>query len=541
MKTLITYSIIFINFFSQSAFAGSNPVSEKVTGKTKVVSYDYNDDKKIDLIETYESGELVKKEQDLDFDGVMDETREIKAYVSDTEPVETITRKDRKLKVYRNEKLKLFITTTEIDTDGDGKYDKTITDHEAIGQKKGEACDPTISPFLNAATVLEADITKAMGKLNNGFIKTDFGYKIHQSCFSSWGVKTFSSIMSQSMGQGLSCLSDLAQKNTKANPKAPNGALNNLMGLKRLIEKDHVSIVCNEAGYDWKGTAGHASTSKEDKITNPKANHPFISLSPAYPKKPGKGTEEEVAELTKTIFHEQLHNLGIRHGEGIEYPYSCETCCLPTKDDSKEAVTAACKICSGQYESNKAGAESYVKDAVVWGEVTYNSNQSLKAVVNYIKENPKSQSGIILFARANAGIMAPVGTEMAKILKSKFPKLSKDEQTNLDMALQYKDSAHISAQASKARVLAEANIALYYDNDPAKALSVLESNKAILKSIVAQSKKKPANTAEKYTFQQMFTDSKKALVDIWLQNYPKNVDDAKSDKAYTILKEVGLI
>lgn len=288
-------------------------------------------------------------------------------------------------------------------------------------------------------------------------------------------------------------------------------------------------------------TAGHASTSASDKITKPiAASHPYISLNPNDPKVKNKPKDDEIKEMTKTIFHEQLHNLGIRHGEGIEYPYTCETCCLSNPKDDKDMVATACKVCAGQYDSTKKGKEAYLVDIVAWGEANYNSTQSSKSVINYLKENPKSQSGIIVLSRAFAGYFNPVGAEMAKLLKSKFPNLSKEDQANLDKALASKDEKHISSQSDKAKVIAEANIRLYYENDPAKTLSYLEANKSVLKSIVEQNKK-PKNDLEKYTFDQMVTDSKKALVDIWLQNYPNNVDEAKSDKAYQILKETGFL
>lgn len=530
-----------INFLTLPLYAGSRPILTKNQGKLKVVSYDYNDDSKIDLIETFSGDDLVKKEQDLNFDGIMDETTEYFKYTSDTEAIEIITKKDRQAKVYRNLKLQLYISTTTIDTDGDGKYDRTITDHTEISQKKESPCDPNLIPFLQSATNLESDIEKVMGKLNNGFVQTKFGHKIHQSCFKNWGVKNFSSILSQSMSKGLSCLSELAQNNKKNAPTATNGALNNLMGLKRLIENEQVSIICHESDYNWTGTAGHASTSKEDKIAGLQVNHPYLSLSPNNPKNKGKATEEEMDEMKKTLFHEQLHNLGIRHGEGIEFPYTCETCCLPSKDDSSEAIASSCKICSGQYDLNKNGQESYAKDAVVWGEHNYNSAQSLKAVVNYIKENPRSQSGITLFARANSGIFSPVGIEMAKILKSKLKNLTASDKENLERALEYQDVGHIATQSAKAKVIAEANIILYYEGDPEKALSFLETNKSTLKSILAQSKKTSTKENDKYTQEELLKDSKRALFDIWLQKYPKNAGEKNSSKAYDILNEVGLI
>ena len=134
-------------------------------GSSKVIYHDYNDDKKVDLIETYEKNILVKKVQDVNFDGEMDETTEYFYHTKEDSPFEIVTKKDRRKKSYRNEKLKKIISTTEIDTDGDGKYDKTITDNYPLVQEADPCYDQQKKEWTQAEDLSKA-VSRATGQIN---------------------------------------------------------------------------------------------------------------------------------------------------------------------------------------------------------------------------------------------------------------------------------------------------------------------------------------------------------------------------------------
>jgi hypothetical protein len=50
------------------------------------------------------------------------------------------------------------------------------------------------------------------------------------------------------------------------------------------------------------------------------------------------------------LFHELFHNLGYKHGEGIDFPYLCDSCCFPDKGlSANDALKArTCEMCAGK-------------------------------------------------------------------------------------------------------------------------------------------------------------------------------------------------
>lgn len=508
-------------------------------GTSKVQYHDYNGDKKVDLIETYEKNVLVKKVQDVNFDGEMDVTTEYFYHTKEDSPFEIVTKKDRQTKTYRNEKLKKIISTTEIDSDGDGKYDKTITDNYPLIQEADPCYDQQKKEWSQAEDLSKA-VSRATRQINGGYVQNELGYKIHQSCMENYGSKDFSKLVTMTMNKGMSCLNDLAKKNTQQNPKAPNGALLNFKNLSRLLEKDKVTIVCHQTDYKWDGVAAHASTGPEDKIESLKVNHPYISMAPKYPAIKGRPTEKETTHMSQTLFHEQLHNLGIVHGEGVEYPYSCEKCCLGSADEYEGVVDAACKVCAGQYDMSKGVSQQYLIDTLTWGEKSFDNSKAERAIAKYQKENSKNQWATILFARSNSSAFSAMGIEMAKILNKKFVNMTPADKSNLEQALTYKDQPQIQAVSAKAKIIAESHLKYFYDNDPTAALKHLESNKATIKSILAETKKSGVSEEQSYTNQKLLQDTKNILEEIWFEKYPNN-KLPHNDKAYSLLKETGLL
>ena len=197
------------------------------------------------------------------------------------------------------------------------------------------------------------------------------------------------------------------------------GVLRNTQDLRNLLDKNNISIVCSEKEYDWERTLAHASVSSENKILDPPTKHPFISISPNASNRVASLNKEENYKLKKTIFHEQLHNLGYRHGGDIEYSYACEDCCF--SNDEKEKTTA-CKICTGDY-TNSTDIR-YIEDLFAYSKVKYSNTVfkiGIKAAISYLKENPKNIEGISLLASAlSADYFNPIGSQLAAtVIKKK--------------------------------------------------------------------------------------------------------------------------
>lgn len=542
------YSLVCFFLVLSTTIAANEKIvlkSEKLANGDKKLSLDLNQDGKADTFQVFRNNVMLSQEKDSGFTGKIDEWFEYSDYVNPTTPV--IVKKadtngdgkvDRIESIYRDPKRKKLITTYQIDSANNGKFDKTWTNVTALEQKDQEGlCSGTAVSEEELVKNLYKNVSKASSQINNGFIVNEQGYKIHQSCLENWGADEFPSMFKNSMEQGFQCLRRLANDNVKNNPSAPNGAKKNMVGLLALLQTSGISIVCGEKGYDWKGTAGHASAYPAEKMSDPKVNHPYISINPNYPKTKRKATKEEKDELMKTMFHEQLHNLGIVHNESnIEYPYTCETCCLPSKEDKPEDVAISCKICSGTYTSNKD--QAYLKDFIEWGQKTYNATRAQKAVVAYQMEKPQDRFGLFAFADVSSGVFQPIGIEVAKMLKTKFPERTKEEEAILEKSIGNEYFDHNRRAAPYAKLAAEAHIALYYDHDENKTLTFLENNKRALRELA--NRKKSASQNDKYVIDNVYDHLDDMIAKIWMKGYPKN-QGPNSDRAYNLLKSTGFI
>ena len=62
-----------------------------------------------------------------------------------------------------------------------------------------------------------------------------------------------------------------------------------------------------------------------------------------------------------------MHNLGYLHNDDIEFPYTCDDCCIghaPGYEISDEAKEMACKVCTGNYTNSTD--KDYLKDIAKW-------------------------------------------------------------------------------------------------------------------------------------------------------------------------------
>jgi hypothetical protein len=177
---------------------------------------------------------------------------------------------------------------------------------------------------------------------------------------------------------------------------------------------------------------------------------------------------------------------------------------------------------------------------VKFGEDTYNPEVSTNILRKFGNENPKSQWGIIIHARSIAHQYSPMGIEMAKILKTKFPNKSTEEEAHLNKALEYQNSPINKALASEAKAIAEATINFYYDNDLNKTMDTLEKSKVQIKKIIMNAKKITNNDYENYTNKNLLKDMTRILDAVFMNGYPNNVDKHTSLRAHAMLEEFQL-
>ena len=499
----------------------------------KKVEADLNQDKKIDRIETYKNDVLITVERSTNFSGRFDETILYYNYTSSREPVEiqkldtnSDGKVDKIVTSYEDRDLGLLVYTTEVDADFDGKFEKKWTSHTKLKQEANCIIGFGLenSPLLS----LDKDLKKVRYSLDNGYVKTGWGYNIHQSCLDKWGARKFPALLKETMQKGLQCFSRLAEENKLENPKLPNGAYQNLKNLQYLLKTKPVTLTCAEKKYDWEGTLGNASTSPADKIESLNIIHPYVSLNP-NPK-----TKSEEGQLAGTIFHEQLHNLGYRHGKDIEYPYACEVCCI--MKDEGENTANACKICRGAY--NGTSDKRYVLDTIAFGKSSYNLKIASKAVLEYQKEFPKDRFGIFAYAYASSGVFDPVGMELGKILKEKIVNRTKEEDALLDKSLEYQDDKTLKAVSPYSKLAAQVHYLIYFEQDKTAAMALLEKEKEKIKNLL-RLKANVKIDEENYVYTSII---KKLDDDLSSMSFSKNPQDADvSNKAYKMLKDTKLI
>jgi hypothetical protein len=489
----------------------------------KVEKFDLNKDKKIDRIKTFNEDKLIKIEEDRNFDGNIDFTTEftVKGFSSvEKQDSNFDGRIDRvkKIQIPINKKVKIF---TQVDKDFDGKFEIQYTSTIDSDQKKDNHSCSFKAQSLNQLNAL-ADLSLMAAADPDGFIATDFGYKIDASCVDKWS-NDFIKNMKESITTGMSCLDKLSKVKTVN----LSGAQKNSSDLQALLDSKSIKILCSEeSDYEWEGTAGHASTdSSSEAIASPKASHPFISLNPFDPENKENITAEEISELKKTVFHEQLHNLGHRHSHSIEYPYACEDCCF----DGNDPGSISCKICIGDYKSEVD--LSYMKDLATYSKE--NSSVNAKgALFNYFKENPKDITGLSLLANMQNDIFNPMGPALAKVIQDRMITLDPQDSIYISQASEWSGIDLFNPSKVTASTIANATVDLYYEKDASKAIALLEKSKDIIikefSDLDAKGVTEPDYLYIKYELKQSL-DS--LIYEMWINDYP---DDKNSDKAYEL-------
>jgi hypothetical protein len=307
-------------------------------------------------------------------------------------------------------------------------------------------------------------------------------------------------MIKDSITQGLSCLTKLSQSGMR-------GAARNLSSLESLLSTNNVQILCNETSYDWKKALAHATTGTERAKEELPLVHPGISLGPANF---NERTSEGDLEFKRTVFHEQLHNLGNRHGVDPEISYTCEKCCFP--GDRPDETEAACKVCGGDYSS--ITDRGYLEDITNFGEKTFSTREATAATMAYLKENPGDELGLAYLAINTGGIFGPVGDELGEVLASE-KSLSEEDRSVVERARKYKDYAPLLPYRPGGRIVAEAYVRLYRDGNAEEAISYLRQNASTLKAQMALR----SGENGKYMADNIKENVDKLIFEVWIKGY----------------------
>ncbi len=207
---------------------------------------------------------------------------------------------------------------------------------------------------------LAADVIRAAGELLPEWtVVTDLA-RVQRSCLQNYGTE-FSTLVTESIQQGLTCIQELDRNATER----PSGARLHLDRFRMLYQQSgSISVICSETDFDWEGVNAKATTNRGQRMGG--LEFPVVSLNPHYRYTGQPAHLTTTGELLKKgIFHEAMHTLGYRHGTHPEYAYACADCCFPKADDPDYFKASACRLCQGNYQ-DRISDPRYLEDLVAW-------------------------------------------------------------------------------------------------------------------------------------------------------------------------------
>ena len=479
-----------------------------------MTEFDLNHDGKIDFSETTVDKILVNRKEDLDADGSFD--RQTSFDPDASEMFFRVVEEKKTAESPRSRNVfwvelgqKRIFTLTQIDDNNDGSWDQEIQESTDLYQKK-ENCEVEDEISKLSKTSLKA------ANLSDEFESAPWGHQIHKSCLEAGSRNWFLENTKKAMEEGLACLSRLAGSGGK-------GAAKNHASLTNLLKQKNVQIICHDEKYDWSDTLAHATTSKAD--TGSLLKHPGISVNPKYKKEFKRKGKGGALDFKKTIFHEQMHNLGYLHGVDVEYPYACERCCFPSAKDSKELVDAACRVCSGNYKGSSD--ISYVKDSTTFGLESGRPRESLEATVRYLKRHKGDLDGSIYLALNLSDIFNPIGGQLAEKLRQESV-LTKAQTELISRAAEFNKDELSKSYKQSSKIIADAFYASYVSHDPGLAVEILKKNSLLIKEQLASKNK---DSASEYVVENLRESLAKILDDVLMnQFYGSTKDKPSRDK-----------
>lgn len=500
------------------AFAGTEPVKETTKGNRTERSYDFNDDGKVDAIIVSVDKQIREEKEDLDFDGTFD--RITTFAIAEGEEFSKVVElrafgdtKRSRTSYWSDENLKLTFSRIQVDNNNDGTWDTTVQNHAPLRQHD-ENCQ---QQDKQAYTGIAGVVLKA-AEASNEYDKTASGYRVHKSCTENdpqgWFLKTAEA----SIKEGLACMDKLAKAGGQ-------GAAKNSASLKTMLKDTGVQILCNETNYDWgnggTGTVhGHATTGPG---SNAPLYHPGISLNPKIVKNTrGKG-KIPTNEFKRTIFHEQLHNLGYRHNVDIEFPYTCGVCCFPDPDHKiLNVVAPACKVCSGNFSS--FSDPKYVEAITEYAKASSDRARAFSATENFLYLNPGNMDGLSWLAVNTSGYYDTVGGEIAELLSAESG-LSKKQKANFKFAGQHKSKPLHESYKDSSRLIA-ASLITSFRGQPLAAFKGLAGQVATIKAQLAGGTK----NAEETFVRENLREKVKAMVIAVTLDHKYGVNTSEKEK-----------
>ncbi len=505
--------------------------SSNVWTSETIKKLDLNKDGIIDRIEYYKQNKLIKLEEDRNNDGHIDNIYHynlndyIQVWEQDTDYNKIIDRKvsDK----YNKGKVEIKY---EKDKDQDGIYETIYFQVIHSDQKINNCYSLNLQKQLD---VFAEESLKMSAASTKGFLLTNFGYSIDLACIKQWGVG-FPWLVKNTINEGLQCIIDLDKK--KGNKYTISGALKNSHELLILLENENVKLVCSEKEYEWEGTLGHASTTSKDKLTNPPAKmtnpieHPFISLLPRDGK--SKALELEKDQLKNTIFHEQLHNLGFKHEDSIEYPYACSDCCFGNDiyNPAGKYNTVACKICLGEYKNETD--INYLHDILKYANKnSYFYPHAKATAIKSLKESPKDLYILSLFVKM--GNYDVVSTELAQLIQRNHKNLSSKIQNNINEAAKV---PNVRGRFS-GKIISEVYYQLYFNHDADAAVKLLEDNKDQIRNEILTIKNN--NDSFSFVAKNLSSHLDKIIYDLWVNKYGnKDGENNTFMRAYRLIGDL---
>ncbi len=456
-------------FFSLSVFAGAPTYQMKRVGDT--LTFDFNQDKKVDYLEKFRDGKLIETQYDLDADGKMDQLT-ILDPETEVFKIVDIAKNSKSVKkritYWNHDVSKKTIVFTQVDKNNDGIWDNNYQTETSIDQKR-EDCP--VAAISSQSETLAQNIQSACLR-SDDYVATDFGYRIHRSCTGP-GKDWVMPAIRESIHTGLQCLTRLSQEGMR-------GAAKNLSALESILSTNNVQILCNETSYGWgRDTLAHATTGGEDAQRFLPLVHPGISFNPSILREDVPTVPEDLLQFKETAFHEQLHHLGNRHGVDPEISYTCGKCCFPGPRDTPEKTDTACRVCGGDYAS--LTDPEYLRDITAYGEANYASEQALSASLAYLRENPTNNLGMAYLAVNSAGVFGPVGIELGSLLSGRTD-LTEDEKALVARATRFDFYEPLNPYRPGARVIAQTYLKMYQEQDPRGALAYIRANADLIQA-----------------------------------------------------------
>lgn len=450
----------------------------------QVKKVDINGDGKVDRFEIYQGTQLIRIDEDRNGDGKIDYKTILKSddFVKQTQQDTNFDGKFNRIETFRSGtgkkyegKIRIKI---QVDKDHDGKFEieyQTVVDK--VQRSVGAPC-PQPSILDEGLTLLEKATNYISSKLNNGYIPTGKGHLVDPGCAKKWG-DNFNDILNGAISEGLQCLKKLG-----ASTQGQTGSDRLAYELENLLSKGNITVSCTAYEGDeqkWAAVMAYASADPSSVMIDGQNNsikHPYMMINPNYPNADNEAQlQSEISELRKTIFHEQIHNLGFGHNDDIEYSFACEDCCLSYEEgeDAKKQVAAACKVCQGNY-TDRADI-NYLRDMMSYGSTEYLHGFTQSATLNYIKENPDDPKGVAYMAKAFINDNNPMGYFIAiEYNKKGLAKNDPEAQKILDEIISNANMANYADQKS-ARVIGGAIYMTYVEKNSNLALKLLEKYK----------------------------------------------------------------